>query len=80
MEIERLSQRALPAGSRPGRWPLATNGAAGGGPAVLVAVETSVAWPTVVEDVASRLEAKLGLKRERFAVCSTHTHWCLAGP
>ena len=39
-------------------------------------------WPSttvplqrrVTEEVASRLKNKVGLKRERFAVCSTHTH------
>ena len=29
---------------------------------------------SVTEEVATRLKNKVGLKRERFAVCSTHTH------
>jgi hypothetical protein len=32
-----------------------------------------VGW-RVTEEVAARLEKKVGLKRERFVVCSTHTH------
>ncbi len=47
---------------------------AAGGPAVLVAVDNCAVGANVIEDVAARLKTKVGLKRERFAVCSTHTH------
>lgn len=45
-----------------------------GGPAVLVAVDNCGVGAKVAEEVASRLKTRVGLKRERFAVCSTHTH------
>ena len=45
-----------------------------GGPAVLVAVDNCAVGANVTEEVATRLKNKVGLKRERFAVCSTHTH------
>jgi hypothetical protein len=48
--------------------------AAAGGPAVLVAVDNCAVGANVTEEVASRLKTKVGLKRERFVVCSTHTH------
>ncbi len=48
--------------------------AGGGGPSVLVAVDNCAVGSKVTEEVAARLEKKLGLKRERFVVCSTHTH------
>jgi hypothetical protein len=47
---------------------------AAGGPAVLVAVDNCAVGSNVTETVAKRLENKVGLKRERFVVCSTHTH------
>ena len=47
---------------------------AGAGPAVLVAVDNCAVGAIVTEEVATRLKNKVGLKRERFAVCSTHTH------
>lgn len=54
--------------------------ALGGGPdaAVLVAVDNCAVGAAVVEEVAARLAKKAGLKRERLAVCSTHTH-CAPG-
>ena len=62
----RLKARALAIG--------ADQTADGGGPAVLVAVDNCAVGANVTEEVAARLKNKVGLKRERFAVCSTHTH------
>jgi neutral ceramidase len=45
-----------------------------GGPAVLVAVDNCAVGARITEQVAARLQKKVGLKRERFVVCSTHTH------
>jgi hypothetical protein len=45
-----------------------------GGPAVLLAVDNCAVGANITEAAAARLKTKLGLKRERFAVCSTHTH------
>jgi hypothetical protein len=45
-----------------------------GGAAVLVAVENCAVGLKVTEAVAARLKDKVGLRRQRFAVCSTHTH------
>ncbi len=45
-----------------------------GGPAVLVAVDNCAVGSKVVEEVAARLNKKAKLQRERFVVCSTHTH------
>ncbi len=61
----RLKARALAIGS---------DEAPDGGPAVLVAVDNCAVGANVTEEVATRLKNKVGLKRERFAVCSTHTH------
>ena len=47
---------------------------ANGGPAVLVAVDNCAVGSKVVEEVAARLNKKAKLPRERFVVCSTHTH------
>ena len=44
------------------------------GPAVLVAVDNCAIGAKITEEVAARLKAKVGLKRERFTVCATHTH------
>jgi hypothetical protein len=49
-----------------------------GGPAVLVAVDNCAVGSNVTEEVAARLAKKVSLKRERFVVCSTHTH-CAPG-
>jgi len=46
----------------------------GDGPAVLVTVDNCGVPDNVVEEVASRLKKKTGLKRERLAICATHTH------
>jgi hypothetical protein len=46
----------------------------GGGAAVLVAVDNCAVGANVTDEVAARLKNKVGLKRERFVVCSTHTH------
>ena len=52
-------------------------GADGGqGPAVLVMVENCGVPARLCEEVASRLQAKVGLKRERLVICSTHSHTC----
>jgi neutral ceramidase len=45
-----------------------------GGPAVLVAVDNCAVGSKVVEEVAARLNKQATLRRERFIVCSTHTH------
>ena len=45
-----------------------------GGPAVLVAVDNCAVGSKVVEEVAARLNKRVKLPRERFVVCSTHTH------
>jgi hypothetical protein len=44
------------------------------GPAVLVAVDNCAVGSKVVEEVGSRLGKKAKVPRERFVVCSTHTH------
>lgn len=49
-----------------------------GGPVVLVAVDNCAVGSNVTEEVAARLAKKVALKRERFVVCSTHTH-CAPG-
>ena len=41
---------------------------------MLVAVDNCGVGAKVAEEVATRLKTRVGLKRERFAVCSTHTH------
>jgi hypothetical protein len=61
----RLKARALAIGA---------DDAAPGGPAVLLAVDNCGVAARITEEVATRLKTKVGLKRERFAVCSTHTH------
>jgi neutral/alkaline ceramidase-like enzyme len=61
----RLKARALAIGA---------DDAAEGGPAVLLAVDNCGVGAKVAEEVATRLKTRVGLKRERFAVCSTHTH------
>src|SRR5262245_36555967 len=57
----RLKARALAIGG---------DDANGAGPAVLVAVDNCGVGAKVVEEVATRLKTKVGLKRERFVVCS----------
>lgn len=49
-----------------------------GGPVVLLAVDNCAVGSNVTEEVATRLARKVSLKRERFVVCSTHTH-CAPG-
>ncbi len=44
------------------------------GAAVLVTVDNCGVGANVVEEVAERLKRKASLARERFAVCSSHTH------
>ncbi len=65
----RLKARALALGE---------DGDAGGGPAVLVAVDNCAVGSKVTEEVALRLKQKANVRRERFVVCSTHTH-CAPG-
>jgi neutral ceramidase len=65
----RLKARALAIGG---------DGAAADGSAVLVAVDNCAVGSKVVEEVATRLNKKANLPRERFVVCSTHTH-CAPG-
>ena len=61
--VSRLKARAL-----------AIGGDDGDGPTVLVAIDNCAIGTKISEDVAARLKAKVGLKRERFVVCATHTH------
>jgi hypothetical protein len=65
----RLKARALAIGG---------DDAVSGGPAVLVAVDNCAVGSKVTEEVAARLSKKANIKRERFVVCSTHTH-CAPG-
>ncbi|MBX6314325.1 MAG: neutral/alkaline non-lysosomal ceramidase N-terminal domain-containing protein [Isosphaeraceae bacterium] len=44
------------------------------GPSVLVVIDNCFISAPITEEVAARLQAKAGLKRERFVVCATHTH------
>jgi hypothetical protein len=53
---------------------LAIGGDEGDGPAVLMMVENCGVPGSLTAKVAGRLEAKAGVKPERFVVCSTHTH------
>jgi hypothetical protein len=53
---------------------LAIGGDDGDGPAVLVAIDNCAIGSKISDEVAAQLKAKVGLKRERFAVCATHTH------
>ncbi|MFO0909170.1 MAG: neutral/alkaline non-lysosomal ceramidase N-terminal domain-containing protein [Isosphaeraceae bacterium] len=50
-------------------------------PVILVSVDNLGVGENVVEDVAKRLEKKVGLERARFTVASSHTHSapCLTG-
>jgi hypothetical protein len=61
----RLKAKALAIGA---------DGGSDGGPAVLVTVDNCAVGASVTEAVAERLKTKVGLKRDRFVVCSTHTH------
>jgi hypothetical protein len=53
---------------------MAVGGDDGDGPTVLVAVDTCGVLTRITEEVAARLKARVGLKRERFVTCATHTH------
>jgi hypothetical protein len=64
----RLKARALAIGGDSG------SGGAEDGPAVLLAVDNCAVGANVTEEVAARLKTKVGLKRERLVLCSTHTH------
>ena len=44
------------------------------GPAILIAVDNCGVSALVIDEVAARLKSKIGLPRERIAVCSSHTH------
>jgi hypothetical protein len=67
----RLKARALAIGADPG----GARGEGGDdGPAVLLAVDNCAVGAAITEQVAARLKKRVGLKRERFVVCSTHTH------
>jgi uncharacterized sulfatase len=50
-------------------------------PAVLITVDNCIVPAELTEEVARRLAAKSGVRRERFAVCASHTHAgpCLSG-
>jgi hypothetical protein len=53
---------------------LAIGGDEGDGPAVLMMVENCGVPASLRAEVAGRLQAKAGVKAERFVVCSTHIH------
>jgi hypothetical protein len=53
---------------------LAIGGDDGDGPTILVTIDNCSISTKITEDVAARLKAKFGLKRERFVTCATHTH------
>lgn len=53
---------------------LAIGGDDGDGPTILVTIDNCAIGTKMTEDVAARLKAKVGLNRERFAICATHTH------
>jgi hypothetical protein len=67
--VSRLKARALAIGS---------DDVAEGGPCVLVAVDNCAVGAKFTEEVATRLSKKAKVQRERFVVCSTHTH-CAPG-
>ncbi len=46
----------------------------GDGPAILVAIDNCAIVRQITEEVAARLKKKVGVKRERFVICATHTH------
>ena len=70
----RPSRRGSPAGSRPGRWRSAATTRPKAGPRSWSRSTTAPSGAKMTEEVAARLKAKVGLKRERFVICSTHTH------
>lgn len=43
-------------------------------PAIIITVDNCGVCANVVDEVAARLKAKAGISRERFTVCSSHTH------
>ncbi|PYM11344.1 MAG: dehydrogenase [Verrucomicrobia bacterium] len=49
-------------------------GRAGESPAIVVTVDNCGVSALIIDEVAARLRKKTGLPRERFAVCSSHTH------
>jgi len=53
----------------------------GAGPAVLISVENCTVPDSVTEAVARRIKGKARVPRQRFVLCSTHTHTgpCLKG-
>ena len=65
----RLKVRALAIGS---------DDDSNGGPVVLVAVDNCAVSSKFVDEVATRLNKKAKIPRERFVVCATHTH-CAPG-
>lgn len=64
----RLKARALAIGAD------AEANGSGDGPIVLVAIDNCAIGSKITEEVAARLRTRVGLKRERFVVCATHTH------
>jgi len=61
--LQRLWAKALAIGSDDGD-----------GPAVLLTMDNCGVPKNVTEEVAARLKAKAGIKRERVVICSSHTH------
>ena len=53
---------------------LAIGGDEGDGPAVLIVVDNCGVYEQLVNELAARLKASKGIRRERLVVCSTHTH------
>jgi hypothetical protein len=71
----RLKARALAIGADGDKGPNNhTTNDESAGPVVLLAVDNCAVGANVTEQVAARLLKKAGVKRERLAVCSTHTH------
>jgi hypothetical protein len=61
--LQRLWAKALAIGSDQGD-----------GPAVMLTLDNCGVPQNVTEEVAARLKAKAGIKRQRVAICSSHTH------
>ncbi len=51
-----------------------TSPTADSGPAVLITVDNCAVGSFITDEVARRLSAKAGIRRERLVACATHTH------
>ncbi len=63
----RLKVRAIAIGDGKGE-------GASAAPAVLIAVDNCAVNSRITDEVARRLSARAGIRRERLALCATHTH------